>query len=286
MNYCVFRNHLHFVGTAGQHLLYVDNRLKHRKTFMEWDRIILGPIIDELDFEQGDISSGNLYTIYNSEQLTAAHEANLGINVGPVQVSSLGQADNVVLLSHDIFFLSHLLGLTLDYCRKHHLTLAPEKTKIMVFSAPRHKELVSYQKAVSPIEIDNIPIKFVTTAEHVGITRSVDGNLPHIRGRISAHMRALFSVLPAGLTRNLNANPAVFPRVQSIYSQPVLLSSEELPPEPYETPQEHPRALHLLHGRILVCNRQHSHKTALLIRHDHPPARQYPSCLCTLQARF
>ena len=106
--------HLHFAGTTGQRLLYVDTRLKHRKTFREWERKILGPIIDEQGFEQGGISSGNLYTIYNSERLTAAYEANLGVNVGPVQVSSFGQADDVVLLSHDVFFLSHLLRLTLD----------------------------------------------------------------------------------------------------------------------------------------------------------------------------
>ena len=91
------------------------------------------------------ISSGDLYTIYNSEQLTSV---NLGIDVGPVQVSSIGQADDVFLLSHDVLLLYHLLTLTLDYCKKHHVILAPEKTKLLVFSAPRHRTTVNYQKAI------------------------------------------------------------------------------------------------------------------------------------------
>ena len=146
--------HLYLLGTNGDSLLYIDNRLKHRKTFMEWDRKVIGPIEDELGFEQGGISSGDFYTIYNTEQLSTTHEANLGIDIGPVQVSSIGQADDVVLLSHDVLLLYHLLTLTVDYCKKHHVTLAPEKTKLLVFSAPRHKSIVSYQKAISPIDID------------------------------------------------------------------------------------------------------------------------------------
>ena len=216
--------HLYLLGTNGDSLLYIDNRFKHRKTFMEWDRKVIGPIEDELGFEQGGISSGDFYTIYNTEQLSTTHEANLGIDIGPVQVSSIGQADDVVLLSHDVLLLYHLLTLTVDYCKKHHVTLAPEKTKLLVFSAPRHKSIVSYQKAISPIAIDGVNINFVTTAEHVGVIRSTDGNLPHIQGRIAAHLKSLYSVLPAGLARNQNANPAVSLRVQSVYSQPVLLS--------------------------------------------------------------
>ena len=87
------------------------------------------------------------------------------MNVGPVQVSSIGQADDVVLLSDDINLLSHLLTLTLDYCEKHHVTLAPEKTKLMVFSAPRHKDLVSNQQAISPISVNGTPINMLNMLE-------------------------------------------------------------------------------------------------------------------------
>ena len=64
---------LHFIGTNDHRLVYLDNRLKHRRTFVEWDKKVLGPISDELGFEQGGISSGDLYTIYNADQLSTAH---------------------------------------------------------------------------------------------------------------------------------------------------------------------------------------------------------------------
>ena len=84
-----------------------------------------GPINDELGFEQGGISSSDLYILYNNEQLQTAQESGLGICIGDQEVAAVGQADDVVLLSHDVHFLANLLKLTLDYCKKHHVTLAP-----------------------------------------------------------------------------------------------------------------------------------------------------------------
>ena len=215
---------LHLLGTTGQRLLFIDNRLKHRRTFLEWDHKVLGPIDDELGFEQGGISSGDLYTVYNSEQLFIANGAKLGVDLDGVEVSAIGQADDVVLLSHDIFLLKNLLQLTLDYCRKHHVTLAAEKTKLMVFASKHLKHTVNYQKAVTPLVINDKTIEFTDVAEHVGVIRSPDGNLPHIQNRVKSHIKALFSVLPAGLSRNQNTNPAASLRIQSTFANPVLLS--------------------------------------------------------------
>ena len=216
---------LHLLGTTGHRLLYIDNRLKHRRTFLEWDRRVLSPIIDELGFEQGGISSGDLYTIYNADQLSTAQDSGLGVDLDVVEVGSVGQADDVVLLSHDIFFLKNLLQLTLDYCQKNHVTLAAEKTKLMVFASKEHKHTVKYQQAVTPLIINGTTIKSTDSAEHVGVIRSsTSGNLPHIQNRVASHIKALFSVLPAGLSRKQNANPAVSLRIQSTFANPVLLS--------------------------------------------------------------
>ena len=227
---------LFLLGTSGHRLIYIDNRLKHRRTFLEWDRNILGPISDELGFEQGGIPSGDLYTVYNSDQLTTAQNAGLGVDVDGDEVAGIGQADDVVLLSDDLFLLQNLLQLTLDYCAKHHVTLAAEKTKLMVFSSKEHKHTINYQKAVTPLVINNTTIEFTDTAEHVGVIRSSSGNLPHVQNRVASHLKSLFSVLPAGLARNQNANPVVSLRIHNIFASPVLmsgvacltLSSEEL----------------------------------------------------------
>ena len=220
----LFVRKLHLLGTSGHRLVYIDNRLKNRKTFLEWDKSVLGPIQDELGFEQGGISSGEFYICYNNEQIQTAQDSGLGVSVGPVDVAAVGQADDVVLLSNDVHYLNFLLQLTIDYCKKYHVTLAPEKTKLVAFFKKSHKQLVKFQELISPITIDETPIKFSSTAEHVGVIRSNDGNLPHLQGRVTAHIKALYSVLPAGLARKHSANVAAALRVESLYALPVLLS--------------------------------------------------------------
>ena len=160
------------------------------------------------------MSSGDLYTLYNADQLTSGQDAKLGIDVGPVHVASIGQADDVVLLSNDINMLSNLLLLSLDYCKDHHVTLAAEKIKLLAFHNSKLDHLVEYQKATSSLKIDGVVIPFVEEADHVGITRSINGNLPHLQGRISSHLKKLFMLLPAGLSRNRNLNPATSLKIE------------------------------------------------------------------------
>ena len=43
----VIRN-AYLAGSQDQGLIYLDNRLKHRKTYVEWDKVLMGPICDKL----------------------------------------------------------------------------------------------------------------------------------------------------------------------------------------------------------------------------------------------
>ena len=215
---------LFLIGTTGDRLLYFDNRLKHRKTFCEWDHQVLGPILDKQGVEQGGVPSGDLYIVYNNEQFDTAQGSGLGVPLHDLDVASIGQADDCVLLADNISSLKNLLTLTMDYCKKYHVLLAPEKTKLLCFSAPRHKSLVQFAKLTSQITIGNTEIKFSETAEHVGIVRSSSGNLPHILDRVAAHRKSLFAVLPSGLARRHNANQAAALSVHNSFSLPVLLS--------------------------------------------------------------
>ena len=66
---------------------------------------------------------------------------------------------------------------------------------------------------------------FSTCAEHVGVLRSVEGgNMPHVLARLSAHIRAVRSIAPAGVARAHNGNPAASLRLERLYGCPVLLS--------------------------------------------------------------
>ena len=139
-------------------------------------------------------------------------------------MASIGQVDDVGLLFmmslHCLTFSTLLLTIVQNIMWPWLL----KKTNLMVFQSPDMNHLVEYQKAISPISINNMKINFTDSAEHVGITRSIIGNLPHIQSRIGSHMKKLFMMLPTGLARNRRLNPAASLRIESVYASPVLFS--------------------------------------------------------------
>ena len=141
-----------------------------------------------------------------------------------INAAAIGQAGDYGLLADNINSLKSLLTHTINYCKKYHVMLAPEKTKLLAFAAPRHKTLIQFTKLTSKLEIENTEIQFSDTADHVGIVRSSSGNLPHILDRVTAHRKALYAVLPAGVARRHNANQAAAIKVHNTFALPVLLS--------------------------------------------------------------
>ena len=67
--------------------------------------------------------------------------------------------------------------------------------------------MTDYSKGFNPILIDGVPIKFTSSAEHVGVIRSTSGNLPNILNRISSHKNTLGATLYAELARAYRGNP-------------------------------------------------------------------------------
>ena len=51
------------VGTRGETLIHVVNRLRGRMTYLEWEKVLMGPIIDEHGIEQGWVSSSDYHKI-------------------------------------------------------------------------------------------------------------------------------------------------------------------------------------------------------------------------------
>ena len=215
---------LYDVGIQDQGLILINSRLSSRKTILEWNKTLMGPIADECGVEQGGVNSSEFYKVYNNEQLQVAQNSRFGVPIGPVTISSIGQADDVALISNNIHSLQALLDLTLSYCKKYHVTLCHDKTKLQVFSSRATEVEAFHSKIISPIEMNNKVLKFVSEVEHVGTVRSTTGNLPHILARITAHRRAMFAILPLGLSQRHRSNPAGSINAYQTYSTPVLLS--------------------------------------------------------------
>ena len=224
----------YLAGTQDEGLLYLDNRLRNRHTFIEWDKEILGPIKDTMGVEQGGCASDRVYRLVNNEQIQTAQQSQLGVELGLVVtpaggvvrqvLSAVAQADDVGLLSTSLERLKALLHLTKLYCDKYQVKLVGSKTKLLVFTTKQTELQAKVELAVTTISVDGERISPSSQATHVGVVRSVDGNGPNIASRLSAHRKAVFSVLHAGLAKGHRANPAACLRVESVYGVSVLLS--------------------------------------------------------------
>ena len=212
---------MYTAGMDGNTIVYMNQRLINRLTFLEWDKNLMGPIMDEHGLEQGGSNSSDLYKLYNNELLKTTQKSTLGIPLRKsLVISSVGQADDTVLTANKLSNLSNILVLTKDYCDKYSVTLCPDKTKLMRLT----RVADNYMEMMNPIVINDTTIPFSECAEHVGILRSTDGNLPHIMKRITSHKKALGSVMFAGIAQKHRANPAAGLKIERMYGNPVLMS--------------------------------------------------------------
>ena len=212
-----------FYVQPNQSLLYLNNRLTCRQTYIDWNGALMGPVEDSQGLEQGGVSSSDHYKIFASEQLDSAQKSALGVKLGDVVVSAIGQADDTVLISNDIYSLLYLLQLTVSFCHKYCVELSPDKTRLQEF-LPKSRKTYDINDHTNPIKINGQTIPFSSLAEHVGIIRSIDGNLPTLLSRFSAHKNALAAVLHTGLAKGHRGNPALSLRIHNLYGTPVLLS--------------------------------------------------------------
>ena len=212
-------------GTRDQGLIYLDNRMKNRRTFPQWETTLLGLIEDKRGLEQGAVNSDRLYKLYNNTQLTEAQDSGLGIMLGDIITASIGQADDCALISDCPVKLQCLLYLTSLHCVRKHVELVLEKTKLLVWSPSSQKSKTNLLKLQCPLTFDSHMIRYVESAEHVGVRRSTTGgNMSNIVERIAAHNRAIGSLLHTGLARHHGANPSASINLERLYGSSVLFS--------------------------------------------------------------
>ena len=161
--------------------------------------IFLGGICDNIGVEQGGVNSDRIYKLCNNVQLQTAQLSQLGVVMGSVIVSSIGQADDTALVSNCLTKLCGLLHLAVQYCKNYHVELVPEKTKLLAFHPSGKNHGLYIQELLNPLKLGGHRINFTSSAEHVGILRSIEGNMPHVMSRLSAHTRAIGAVLHTGM---------------------------------------------------------------------------------------
>ena len=213
------------IQNADQRITYFNNRLSSRRTFVDWEGSLMGPIHDVQGLEQGGVNSSDHYKIFAREQLDMAQRSALGVPLGKLTVSAIGQADDTVLVSNDIGFLSSLLSLTVFFCEKYLVQLCPDKTKLQAFARDDVKIDQVYPIRIGDTTIPSYPIRIGdTTIPSVDLIRSTDGNLPSLMSRFSAHKKSIASLLHTGLAKGHRANPATGLFLHKLYGTSVLFS--------------------------------------------------------------
>ena len=220
---------LYMCGTSSSSINYINSRLKSRKTMVDWNKQVMGPIFDEKGIEQGGPNSGDYYKIFGKEQLTLSQQSTLGVPMpGNIFVSAIGQADDTILTSNSLPSLQNLVQITEHFCEKFHVELCIEKTKLQVFNTKDHQAQVEHVQNTSNLTLYGKQLEFVKTnqqgAEHVGIIRSASGNLPHLLKRFMCHKKALAAVTYTGIGRGHRDNPIASIQIEKIYGSGALLS--------------------------------------------------------------
>ena len=62
----------YLAGTTDEGLVYLDRRLRNRLTYIEWDKQLMGPIMDTMGVEQGGCANDRIYCLVNNDQLHIA----------------------------------------------------------------------------------------------------------------------------------------------------------------------------------------------------------------------
>ena len=204
---------------ADQSLAYIGNRLSCRRTYLEHNKSLMGPIFDGRGTEQGGILSSEEYQLANNIELDVANNCGLGVTIGPVHIGSVGAADDTVLVSDSLVKLQSLLNLSLNFCDETFMKLVQDKSHLVVLS-PKNAEIDS-----SGLSMDNFHVPPTSSAVHLGLLRANSlSNMPAIQDKIAKHQKALFPVLSCGGARGHRGNPAASLKVEQLYAAPILFN--------------------------------------------------------------
>ena len=80
-------------------LQYLANRLSNRHTYLQYNDVVMGSIKDSAGAEQGGLLSSDEFQLVNNEELDLTNNAGLGLDMGGIQVGSIGAADDILLAS-------------------------------------------------------------------------------------------------------------------------------------------------------------------------------------------
>ena len=120
-----------------------------RGHFTDWFPINYGVM-------QGDILSPTIFNMYINNLVVEVDRLNKGVPIGDRKVGILAYADDIVLIAENENDLQSMLSQICDWCRRWHMAINCNKTKILHFRNKRNiKTKFNFQIGENAIEIEN-----------------------------------------------------------------------------------------------------------------------------------
>ena len=236
---------LYCAGEIGQLGLFNSSSYKNTETRIKMSQKISSPFTENLGVGQGKIRSSDHYKVYINSILKTIDEANLGIQIGPINVGLSCVADDLYLISDDQTKLQGELDLCQNYGHKYRITYGASKTVISVIGSKADTEFYS---DVKPWTMDGLKVSIKEDNDHLGLIisntleeeKNVDAKLRKCRG-------SLFKLLGPTFSAKCQLNPVLKTHLFRTYVAPIArsgLSAMTLRPN-------HLNPLNIFHRKVL-----------------------------------
>ena len=216
------RRELYFAGESGQLAQYNCASYSNTQTCIKLDNMISKPLNESLGVGQGKIRSSDHYKNYINPVLLTLDGAELGVNIGPINVGISGVADDLYLISDRQDKLQGLLDIAQHYGRNYRTEYGPQKTVISVVGS---KIDMQYYQDVQPWRMEGKTVSVKENNDHLGLVvsglreeeKNIDAKIKKARG-------SLFNFLKPVLYSKCLLSPSLLLHVFRTYICPIARS--------------------------------------------------------------
>ena len=180
------------------------------------------PLHENLGVGQGKIRSSDHYKNYINPVLLTLDKADLGVNIGPINVGISGVADDLYLISDRQEKLQGLLDIAHHYGKNYRTEYGPQKTVISMVGSKIDME---YYQDVQPWSMESKTVSVKENNDHLGLVVSgLREEEKNIDARIKKARGALFNFIGPVFSTRCLLSPSLLLHVFRTYICPIARS--------------------------------------------------------------
>ena len=187
------KRELYLAGESGEYWRASHYSYENSSTQIKMDGQLSRSFKEVLGVKQGHIRSSDNYKIYINSLLDTLEDSQLGIWIGPINVSSADCADNMYLIADNQIRLQCLLDIASHYGHRYRIKYRASKTKITVVGSEIDK---MYFSDTQPWKMDGELVNIAENNEHLGqIVSDLRQEQKNVDLKLRKGRGALFSLL-------------------------------------------------------------------------------------------